>query len=52
LGQDLPWLKEIGHPRRHRRLPVVLTVDEVGRLLQGLTGEHLLLGGDRTFRAD
>lgn len=23
LGHDLPWLKEIGHPRRHRRLPVV-----------------------------
>ncbi len=43
LGQDLPWLKEIGHPRRHRRLPVVLTVDEVGRVLAGLTGEHLLL---------
>jgi integron integrase len=43
LGQDLPWLKEIGHPRRHRHLPVVLTVDEAGRVLQGLTGEHLLL---------
>ena len=39
----MPWLKEIGHPRRHRRLPAVLTVDEVGRVLQGLTGEHLLL---------
>jgi len=43
LGQDLPWLKEIGHPRRHRRLPAVLTVDEVGRVLRELTGEHLLL---------
>lgn len=43
LGQDLLWLKEIGHPRRHRRLPVVLTVDEVARVFAGLTGEHLLL---------
>ena len=43
LGQDLPWLKEVGHPRRYRRLPVVLTVDEVSRVLQFLTGEHLLL---------
>lgn len=43
LGHDLPWLKEIGHPRRHRRMPVVLSVDEVSRVLQGLSGEHLLL---------
>jgi len=43
LGHDLPWLQQIGHPRRHRRLPVVLSVDEVGRVLQGLAGEHLLV---------
>jgi integron integrase len=43
LEQDLPWLKEIGHPRQHRRLPAVLSVDEVRRVLQGLEGEHQLL---------
>ena len=34
LGQQLPWLQEIGHPRRQRRLPVVLTVDEVRQVLR------------------
>lgn len=43
LQQDLPWLKEIGHPRRHRRLPVVLTREEVARVLSAMSGEHLLL---------
>lgn len=42
LQQDLPWLQEIGHPR-HRRLPVVLSVEEVRCVLAGLQGEHLLL---------
>jgi len=43
LGQDLPWLQEVGHPRRHRRLPVVLSVDEVRQVLARMAGEHLLL---------
>lgn len=43
LEHQLPWLKEIGHPQRHRRLPVVLSVEEVRRVLDGITGEHLLL---------
>ena len=30
---DLPWLQEIGRPRPSRRLPVVLTPDEVVRIL-------------------
>ena len=29
LCADLPWLQEIGRPRPSRRLPVVLTPDEV-----------------------
>lgn len=29
LGQDLPWMQEIGRPRAQTRLPVVLTVPEV-----------------------
>ena len=43
LVHDLPWLQEIGHPRRHRRLPVVLSTEEVRRVLQGMSGEPLLL---------
>ena len=33
LCTDLPWLQEIGRPRPSRRLPVVLTPDEVVRIL-------------------
>ena len=40
LCLDLPWLQEIGRPRPSRRLPVVLTPDEVVRILGFLEGEH------------
>lgn len=43
LQHDLPWLKDIGRPQRHPRLPVVLTVAEVASVLGQLHGEHLLL---------
>jgi integron integrase len=43
LEHDLPWLQEIGRPQRHKRLPVVLSVEEVRRVLAGLEGVHLLL---------
>ena len=33
LGQDLPWMQEIGRPRAQTRLPVVLTVPEVQQTL-------------------
>ncbi len=39
---DLPRLQEIGRPRPSRRLPVVLTPDEVVRILGFLEGEHRL----------
>jgi integrase len=42
LGVDLPWMKEIGRPRTPRRLPVVLSPDEVAKLLCFLDGEHRL----------
>jgi integron integrase len=42
LGVDLPWMKEIGRPRTKTRLPVVLSPDEVARILAVLTGEHRL----------
>lgn len=40
LGQDLPWMLELSRPKTARRLPVVLSPDEVGRLLAVLTGVH------------
>ncbi len=43
LGIDLPWLGEIGRPKTDRRLPVVLTRDEIQQLLGHLHGEHALL---------
>jgi integron integrase len=33
LNLQLPWLADIGRPRGERRLPVVLSVEEIGRLL-------------------
>ena len=33
IGVDLPWLAKIGRPKARVRLPVVLTLPEVGRLL-------------------
>jgi integron integrase len=36
LRVELPWLHEIGRPRSDRRLPVVLSPDEVERVLQEL----------------
>jgi integrase len=44
LGLDFPWLKEIGRPRSIRRLPVVLTQDEVARVLTSLDLSHRLIG--------
>jgi integron integrase len=36
LRQHLPWMEEIGKPRTERRLPVVLSAEEVGALLARL----------------
>ena len=35
LKMDLPWMAEVGRPRAVRRLPVVLTTDELQRTLAG-----------------
>lgn len=43
LGVDLPWMAEIGRPSVQRRLPVVLSRDEVACVLKCLEGEHRLL---------
>lgn len=36
LGVDLPWLDGVTRARRPRRLPTVLSVDEVRRLLPAM----------------
>lgn len=41
LSQELPWLQEIGRPTPTRRIPSVLTREEVGSMLalmDGVTG--------------
>ena len=42
LGVELPWMSEIGRPRTKRRLPTVLSPEEVARILALLEGEHRL----------
>ena len=43
LGVDLPWLGELERPKKPKRLPVVLTVQEVSRTLAQLEGTHALM---------
>ncbi len=43
LGVELPWLDGISRPRQVKRLPVVLSADEVKRIFRFMEGEHLLM---------
>ncbi len=43
LNIELPWLEEIGRPKKPRRLPAVLTGDEIRSVFKLMEGEHLLL---------
>jgi integron integrase len=42
LELQLPWMTQIGRPRVQRRLPVVLSQDELAAVFRGLEGEQLL----------
>lgn len=44
LATKLPWLEGMVRAKAPQRLPVVLTPEEVGRLIGGLRGTHRLLG--------
>lgn len=43
FGQVLPWMQSIGRPQRPPRLPTVLSVAEVARVLGLMKGESRLL---------
>ena len=43
LGIDLPWLDGVNRPAQKRRIPSVLTKDEVSTLFQFLNGDMRLL---------
>jgi integron integrase len=43
LGLDLPWMTEVVRAKRPRRVPTVLSRDEVVRLLAALDGRNALL---------
>ena len=43
LGVDLPWMTEVGRPRTRKRLPVVLSREEVANIFELMEGEHRLL---------
>ncbi len=44
LGVEPPWVANVTRAERRRRVPVVLSRDEVRRVLVGLRGIHALLG--------
>jgi integrase len=44
LEVNLPWLDGLARPTVPRRLPVVLSRDEVSQILALLDGEHAVLG--------
>lgn len=43
LKQNLPWLEEVSRPTTSKRLPVVLTRQEVACAFNNLEGVHLLV---------
>lgn len=44
LGVDIPWLGDIGRPKSQRKIPVVLSHDEVAGILNALDPKYQLIG--------
>jgi len=40
LGQELPWMQDLGRPKSRVRVPTVLSREEVARLLTVIGGAH------------
>jgi len=40
LGQELPWMQDLGRPKTRVRVPTVLSREEVARLLAAIDGAH------------
>ena len=43
LDTELPWMQQIGRPQAQQRVPVVLSREEVARLLPQLLGVHAVV---------
>lgn len=43
LAMELPWMQQIGRPPERKRIPVVLTQDEIQRVLSMMAGEEAVL---------
>ena len=43
LETPLDWLEQLDRPRRAQKLPAVLTLEQVGLVLQGMTGPEQLM---------
>lgn len=43
LGMELPWMQQIGRPPERKRIPVVLTVQEVQSVLSLMTRTEALM---------
>jgi len=55
MGVELPWMQQIGRPAERKRIPVVLTVQEVRSVFSLMTGTEalmaaLLYGSSLRFR--
>src|SRR5690606_40030457 len=40
LGEELPWMQDLGRPKSRVRVPTVLSREEVARLLAAIDGAH------------
>lgn len=43
LGEELPWMQDVGRPKSRVRVPTVLGREEVARLLGAIDGVHGLI---------